>query len=296
MKKKILSPILELSFAAGIMVILTLPLLVNAQDHKEFKVNINNSDTIVNGKNIKELSASDRKDALKKLDELNDHIVITMKDEGDISTMVKRIDGKKGSVYIYKNGTLEGKPLAKTYSLSIDSTGDKDIAIIANGSARSSIAPRIAYGLRSESYSDNNMPNGRGMVYSFNTSNRRNSQNFSYSNTDNDGINTHINFSVGDASAEKTKKISGSEKTDLSLQDLNIVPSFSTGKTTLSFALTNKAAADVQFKDSDGTVLWEGKGVAGEFSKSFALPKNGVYYLQVKQGGKLALRKISKEE
>lgn len=296
MKKKILSPILELSFAAGIMVILTLPLLVNAQDHKEFKVNITNSDTIVNGKNIKELSASDRKDAVKKLDELNDHISITMKDDGGINTMVKIIDGKKGSAYIYKNGTLEGKPLANAYSLSIDSSVDKNIAIMANGSVRNSITPRIVYGLRADSYADNSAPHGRGMVYSYNSMSRKNSQNFSYSNTDNDGISTHINFSVGDASAEKTKKISGSEKTDLAIQDLNIAPSFSTGKTTLTFTLANKAAADVQFKDSEGVVLWEGKTTGSEFSKSFVLPKNGIYYLQVKQGGKLALRRISKEE
>jgi len=296
MKKKISSPILELSFAAGIMVILALPLLVNAQDHKEFKVNINNADTIINGKNIKELSASDRKDALKKLDELNDHISITMtQDNGDSGTMLKSVNGKT-NLYVYKEGVLERSPVTKSYSLSIDSTGDRNIAITANGSARSSIAPHIAYSLRADSYSDRSAPDGRGIIYSYNSSNRKNTQNFSYSNTDNDGISTHINFSVGDAGAEKAKKISGSEKTDLTIQDLNIVPSFSTGKTTLSFTLASKAAADVQFKDNEGIVLWEGKTTGSEFSKSFTLPKNGVYYLQVKQGGKLALRRINKEE
>jgi len=126
--------------------------------------------------------------------------------------------------------------------------------------------------------------------------NRKNTQNFSYSNIDNDGISTHVNFRVGDASSENLKKITGAEKADLEIQDLNLVPQFSTGKTMLSFSLTTKTTADVTFKDSDGTVLWSGKTTGGEFSKGFQLPKNGVYYLQVKQAGKLALRKIVKEE
>lgn len=300
MKKKISSPILELSFAAGIMVILALPLLVNAQDRKEFKVNINNSDTIVNGKNIKDLSATDRKDALKKLDELNDHISITMKDEGgDMvkrDVQIKRLNGKNMIVTIDRNGSMNDMaPMANAYSLRVDSTGN-NVAVIADGTIRNDIKPRIVYDRRSELLLDDKEARGRGMVYTYNNSSRKNSQNFSYSNTDKDGISTRINFSVGDASAEKAKKISGSEKNDLNVQDLNLMPSFSTGKTTLSFTLADKAPADVQFKDSDGTVLWEGKTTASAFSKSFVLPKNGVYYLQVKQAGKLALRRISKEE
>jgi hypothetical protein len=299
MKKKISSPILELSFAAGIIVILALPLLVNAQDRKEFKVNINNSDTIVNGKNIKDLSAADRKDALKKLDELNDHISITMKADGDEivtrSLLVKRKNGKNAVVTINGNDIVNDMaPIASAYSLAVDSIGS-DVAVIANGSIRNSIKPRIAYSLRSDAFSDDNGSHNGGVIYTYGSS-RKNTQNFSYSNTDKDGINTHINFNVSDASAEKAKKISGTEKTDLNIEDLNLVPSFSTGKTTLSFTLASKAAAGVQFKDSEGIVLWEGKTTGSEFSKSFTLPKNGIYYLQVKQGGKLALRRISKEE
>lgn len=293
MKKKLSAPFLELSFAAGIMVILTLPLLVNAQDHKEFKVNINNSDTIVNGKNIKELPAAERKDAVKKLNELNDHISITMKDGSDDVVVLNQKAGKN-NVYLYRNGAMAGNiaPMAKAYSLTIDST-DNGMTVMSNIGKDEPIS-MPAMRLRS-SY---NAAEGHnlGALFSYSGRSRRNTQSFSYSNTDKDGISTHINFSIGDASAETTKKISGSEKAALTIQDLNMVPSFSTGKTTLSFSLANKAAADVQFKDSEGTLLWEGKTSGNDFSKSFILPKNGVYYLQVKQAGKLALRKITKEE
>lgn len=292
MKKKLSSPILELSFAAGIMLILALPLLVNAQEHKEFKVNINNGDTIVNGKNIKDLPAADRKDALKKLSELNNHISITMKDGDDEAVVLDKKAGKN-NVYLYRDRTgADMAPLAKTYNLTMDSTG-KDMVITSNiDKDELTVLP----GTRLRSSFNTAEGHGLSTLFSYNSRARKNTQNFSYANTDKDGISTHVNFSISDAGAEGIKKISGAEKADLTVQDLNLIPSFSTGKTTLSFSLASKAAADVQFKDSEGTVLWKGTTTGADFSKSFVLPKNGVYYLQVKQAGKLALRKIIKEE
>ncbi|WP_448701092.1 hypothetical protein ACFGVR_03225 [Mucilaginibacter sp. AW1-3] len=292
MKKNSISPILELSFAAGIMLILALPFAVKAQDHKEFMVNINNSDTTINGKNIKDLSAADRKDALKKLSELNDHISITMQDGDGGRILVKRKGGQNSVVTIDRRGANGLTPMANAYSMTLDSTG-KEMVIANMVRGDGDMAPKIAQGF---SLSRTMGGNGRGYSTLIMSGGRKNSQNFSYSNTDKDGISTHINFTVSDASAEKVKKIAGTETTDLNIQDLNIAQSFSTGKTTLSFTLANKAAADVQFKDSEGAVLWEGKATGAEFKKSFVLPKNGVYYLQVKQAGKLALRKITKEE
>ncbi|OCX50996.1 hypothetical protein BEL04_19955 [Mucilaginibacter sp. PPCGB 2223] len=291
MKKNNIPPILELTFAAGVMIILSLPLFVKAQDHKEFSVSINNKDTIVNGKNIKDLSAADRTDALKKLNELNDRISFTTKDSGDNMITLKQKDGTS-KVYVYGNGITVGDippmPPMTAYNLSID-TADRGM-IIADNVIKSDFKTLAGSKLRTSV-----LANGRGLSSVFLSGGRKNSQSFSYSNTDNDGINTHINFNVSDASAEKIKKISGAEKADLNIQDLSIVPSFSTGKTTLIFNLPAKGA-EVQFKDSEGNVLWTEKITGNEFSKSFALPKNGVYYLQVKQAGKVALRRIAKEE
>jgi len=289
MKKNRVSPIFEIAFAAGIMIILSLPIFVKAQDHKEFRVNINNSDTIVNGKNIKELSANERKDALKKINDLNDHITFTTKDGGGDLVLFKdqQKDGKN-KVFIYRDD-VKGDMPAMAYNLSVDSA-DRNI-VIADNMEKLAKVPARAYSLRSAAgFGDGVRVN---TMYSF--GGRKNTQSFSYSNTDNEGINTHINFNVSDASAEKMKKISGVEKTDLNLQDLNIAQSFASGKTTISFSLPGKGA-EVQFKDSEGTVLWSEKTAGNGFSKSFVLPKNGVYYLQVKQAGKLALRWVAKEE
>jgi len=286
MKTTRLSPSLELAFAFGVMVILTLPVLVNAQDNKEFKVNINNADTTVNGKNIKELSASERQDALKKINQLNDRITITNKSDAGGVVVYKSAGGSNNDEIVEQFG--KGQPTAMTYSLG---SGDGKTYTLRSKSGDGAIS------YSRSSSSSNSEPRIASNIYSYlSRGSNKNTQNFSYSNTDNDGISTHVNFRVADAGAETMKKIAGTEKADLEIHDLNLVPAFSTGKTMLSFSLTAKTVADVEFKNSDGTVLWSAKTSGEEFTKSFELPKNGVYYLQVKQAGKLALRRITKEE
>ncbi len=123
----------------------------------------------------------------------------------------------------------------------------------------------------------------------------RNSQVFNYSNTDNDGISTNISFRVTEPSKEKLKRIAGTDKAGLAINDLNLTPEFSTGKTNLSFSLPAKTIADVKFTDTAGNVLWADNATTGSFSKKISLPLNGVYYLQVKQGASVAVKKIVKE-
>ena len=82
----------------------------------------------------------------------------------------------------------------------------------------------------------------------------------------------------------------------LDIQDLTLAPEFSAGKTVLMFSLLAKTPAEVMLKDSKGNVLWTDKTVNGNFSKTFPLGLNGVYYLRVKQGGKLEVKKIFKEQ
>jgi hypothetical protein len=124
----------------------------------------------------------------------------------------------------------------------------------------------------------------------------RNVQRFDYTNTGNDGISTHTSFRVSDASPEKTKNITGSEKAELELRDLNLVPEFSSGKILLLFNLSAKTLAEVKLTDSEGKLLWSEKAINGSFSKSFPLGLNGVYFLQVKQGSKVALKRVVKED
>jgi hypothetical protein len=124
----------------------------------------------------------------------------------------------------------------------------------------------------------------------------RNVQRFDYTNTGNDGISTHTSFRVSDASPEKVKNVTGAEKAELELRDLNLVPEFSSGKTLLMFNLASKIAAEVKFTDSEGKLIWSEKMANGEFSRSFPLGLNGVYFLQVKQGSKVALKRVVKED
>jgi hypothetical protein len=121
-------------------------------------------------------------------------------------------------------------------------------------------------------------------------------QRFDYTNTGNDGISTHTSFRVNDASPEKLKSTTSNEKAELQIKDLNLVPEFSSGKTLLMFGLASKSVAEVKFSDNEGKLIWSEKAQNGSFSKSFPLGLNGVYLLQIKQGSKVALKRIVKEE
>jgi len=125
---------------------------------------------------------------------------------------------------------------------------------------------------------------------------RRNTQNFDYVNTDGEGISTHLSFHVSDASNNDLKKISPVEGGKLEITDLNIVPQFTSGKILLLFNLPAKSIADVKLSDSQGKLIWNEKATGGNFTKTFALGLNGVYYLQVKQGSNVAVKRIVKEE
>ena len=92
------------------------------------------------------------------------------------------------------------------------------------------------------------------------------------------------------------KRLSGSEKATLELGDLTLTPEFSSGKTMLMFSLPAKENADVKLTNSDGKILWSSKTAAGAFSKNFIMPVNGIYYLIVKQGANIAVKKLVKEQ
>src|ERR1700744_2062914 len=97
LKLRLIKPGFEVIFALSIMAVIGLPPLVFAQNIKDVEIKITNGDTLVNGKNIKDLSEADRKDALKDIDKLgrmgdhpllkrqsfNQHIIIGKNGAGD---------------------------------------------------------------------------------------------------------------------------------------------------------------------------------------------------------------------
>jgi hypothetical protein len=292
-------PGFELIFALSLVVIMALPPLVFAQGTKNMEIKITNGDTVINGKNIKDLSADERKQALKDIDNL-----------GALRPI--QGNGHLGRQHLFlKNGRLpdsskrfewhdfkDGDPMAKEFHYN-DSTGHtfkfrmkrpngKDSVFTFN--YRMNGGPDEFFNDNEHNFNFHMRRPGEG----FNR--RRNVQNFEYSNTGNDGITTHVSFRVNDPSPEKTKELTGSEKAGLDLKDLNVVPEFSSGKTLLIFSLASPGIAEVKLTDNEGKLIWSDKATNGHFSKSFGLGLNGVYFLQVKQAGKVALKRIVKEE
>lgn len=128
---------------------------------------------------------------------------------------------------------------------------------------------------------------------------RNNSQSFSYSNTDKNGITTRMNIRVSDLGKDDLKKITGNEAPSaLAVEDLTLFPNFSSGKMTLSFNLSGKGSTKVKILDSDKKTVYsdEPTNFSGNYLKQISLPKNGIYYLTVNQNGKWFAKKIVKEQ
>jgi len=296
MKTHWTKPGFELIFALSIICIMALPLLVFAQGNKNMDITIINGDTTINGKNIKDLSIEERKQALKDIDNLSgpensgrQRIVIKKRSLTDTSVknMVYRHrffnhdDDMAGNHRFYNDSTKHTFKFKMRKPDGADSTFTFNYRM--NGDP--------------EDFFDEPMRNFNFHMREPGESfHRRNVQRFDYTNTGNDGINTHTSFRVSDASPEKIKKMTGNEKAELEIRDLNLVPEFSSGKTLLMFNLTSKTAAEVKFTDSEGKLLWSEKAINGRFSKSYPLGLNGIYFLEVKQGGKVALKRIVKED
>jgi hypothetical protein len=271
MKKFLLKPGFEFIFSLSLIVILGLPPVLLAQNQKGMEIKIENGDTIINGRNIKELSAKDRQSALRDINNIKSEPVISP-------------DGRK-----------DGKHRTVTTTIVVkDSLGNiVDVKPLMRPGADSKFA--LSYRMHDGS-PDKMLFEGRGFSPPLMRFDRRNSQWFDYVNTDNDGISTHVSFRVGDASNDDLKKISAVQGSKFEIKDMNLVPQFTTGKTLLMFTLPAKSAAEVKLTDTEGKLIWSEKAIGGSFTKSFVLGLNGIYYLQVKQGSGVAIKKIVKEE
>ena len=293
--KNIIKPGFEFIFSAALIAILGLPPLVLAQTQKSIEIQIVNGDTTVNGKDIKKLTATERKDALAEINNLP-QTPIPPAAPGRANakvTIKKSINGTgNNDAIIERSITRDGQPAMAD----LDSS-QKNVRIRLKKLKGADSVQAFTYRF------DNDLPpmDMEINTFKFNRDNKsltlheRNAQSFHYTNTDNDGISTNISFRVSDAAKDKAKRIAGTENADLAVNDLNLVPEFSTGKTTLSFNLGAKTTADVKLTDTKGTLLWADKVTAGNFSKKITLPLNGVYYLVVKQAAGVAVKKIVKE-
>jgi hypothetical protein len=305
MKKSLSKPGFECVFALSLMAIIGLPPLVFGQNKKDdivkkrIEIKINDGDTVVNGKNIKELSGKEREEALNHIISPNgERFSLAIPDGRTRQLIIKRKGGKAD-----KNATIEqsfdingGEMRVFADGADFNTDSNDNIANVHISKFRG--VPDATFSIQADEPVLAAQPVMSRFTFArpFESMGGRNTQSFNYNSTDNEGISTHVSYRVNDAPKEKLSSIAGTEKAVLELKDISLSPEFSTGKTILNFNLPAKTAADVQFKDSQGKILWTDKVVNGAFSKTFSLGLNGAYYLQVKQGGNIALKRIVKED
>lgn len=300
MKNLLKKPGFEFIFSMALVAILALPPVLLAQNktQKDMEIRIENGDTTVNGKNIKSLSAEDRQNALTDINNLR----------GNMDD--KQLNGH-GNYFFKRIDTAGGKTMRMEFRKREMENGDgpmmsrhfrKDTMTVMTRRGKMGDGNKkmfFSYQYDNEN-PDDVRPGERGFnrmpMREMRRHERRNTQNFDYENTNNDGVVTHLTFHVSEASDDDLKRMEYVEGPKFDIKDLNIAPQFSSGKILLTFNLATKAPAVVKLSDSEGKALWTEKTTTGAFSKSFALGLNGVYYLQVKQGKNIALKRIMKEE
>jgi hypothetical protein len=283
MKKRIIKPGFEFIFSLSLIAIFGLPLMVFAQNQRDEQITIVNGDTTINGRNIKDLSAKDRREALKDIANIG---------------MIKPDGGRHRDIIIDKQGP-------GSYFFTESDPGDVKVMTFNRKRMGKDSTMTFNYRLNNEP-----MHKGGDMDFRMNRPdapmgmgfNRRNTQRFTYSTTDKDGISTHVSFtvsepsgSIGHMGGHHLDNTDNPQLDMLDIKDLNLVPQFSEGKTVLMFTLPAKAVAEVQFKDDQGNLIWSEKTTGSSFTKSFSMGLNGVYYLRVEQSGKLAVKKITRE-
>ncbi len=292
MKNLPLKPGFEFVFALSLLVILGLPPVLLAQNQKDLEIKIENGDTTVNGKNIKELSATERQAALKDISHINAEPAVTLEGRKDGDVRRKIIIKRDGGGYDKQRTVITQDMVMR------DTLGN--VVDVKPGKHRSA---DLRYAFKERM--DDESPGRRELEdHGFNAPlrsplmrfDRRNSQRFDYVNTDNDGISTHVSYRISEASNDDLKKMPHVEGPKFEVKDLNLVPEFTSGKTLLMFNLLSKTTAEVKLTDSEGKLMWSEKATGGSFSKSFVLGLNGIYYLQINQGNSVAVKRIVKEE
>jgi hypothetical protein len=274
---------------------------------KSTTIIITRGDTVINGKHIDKLSQEEKEELLKDFPGLKDGKIAiggtgilldgNMPDvvkrgmsrrffpfEGD-SAMVKFFDFDHDSAMV----RFFGKGPGDFFSFSGDSLFFKrmkiDSLLSANGMRLHRARPGYIDRDRDAAVSGDDR-------YS-----ARNSQSFTYSNTDKNGISTRMTFRVSDASKEDMEKTGPGGTAALPVDDLSFVPSFSTGNVTVSFSVATKGVTEVKLLDADFKPVFSEKllNFSGSFSKQASLTKNGVYFLRISQGGKTTVKKVVKQ-
>jgi len=275
MKKHYLKHGFEVIFSLSLMAILALPAIVFAQNQKDLEITIQNGDTTVNGKKIKDLSSDERQAALNDINRL--------KGGFDDDSHQNRFYFRQGP------GSRRREIITESQTMGLRDSAGRQLHIRKRFNGDMSNGPRERI---IEDHVVLTPPPPADGWEAGRRFGRRNVQSFNYSTTGADGIPTHVSFHVSDVSDEETAK---TEKGALEVTDLALVPQFSTGKTLLMFTLAGKGIAEVSLTDSEDKQLWSEKATSSNFRTAFVFPFNGIYFLHIKQGGKTLTKRIVKD-
>ena len=302
MKTLSTKPGFEAIFTLSLIAVLCLPLLVAAQTQKNMRVEIVNGDTTINGKNIKKMSAQERKDALDEMYNIGNLTIFQDGTNSQSRIIVKKRKGndRQDDVLIERNGTF-GDGMAFGNGNRFTDSANK-IVLLRKLTKLNDTDSVFAFNFRMNDEAPLRLKFDRDLRFNRRGERplrmrfaNRNTQNFDFENSDRDGITTHTHFTVTDETLnDKTKPLKDFDKSYLYLRDLSISPEFSTGKINLSFNLPEKTIGEVTMWDYD-VVIWKEKITNGVFNKKICWPMNGAYTLTVKQGANSVTKRIVKE-
>jgi hypothetical protein len=277
----------------------------SAQPKKSKSIIITEKDTIVNGKRLSEADNSERlklrkglKDVLIPAPPLHDRLMVRpdLGLRGEIVTITGddtlRLNGRKlnpGMRFRFRGDTsmiaMKADSLA-SFHKRFDALND-EIWMEPQGDISIRI-PNAMQDLRELRF---NNP-GRDFRR------KPNSQMFSFDYIDKDGISNAVNISVTEVpKVQFPKALADQSATEsLNVQDLTLFPNFNSGKMTLALSVRTKGNTTIRLFDSSSNTVFSDQFGSGDYLKQINMLKNGIYFLQVKQGKASFVRRIVKDQ
>ena len=312
MKRYLINPhLLLMGFFVLIIVGSSLSLRAQVERKIVRSIIITNGDTIVNGQKLSEANKEDRTRLRKELKEMgeedgtSENRVIIRKNKGKEPLILNWNENADGEMKIDpKNGKMEES--SRFYfdekNMNLDS--------LLNGfnfkidGLDSNLRKRIITMHRNF---DSDEPRSGGRMIPDRpaprspmpeSEQRRNSSSFSYNHIDQDGIQSKMNIRISDIEKENLEKITGSKESisNLKVEDLTVFPNFSNGKMGLSFNLSMRSPLKIKILNSEFKQVFtdEVSNFNENYTKQISLPKNGMYYIAIKQNNNWFLRKLIK--
>lgn len=272
-----------------------------SQEKKQINttIKIMNGDTIINGKNLKDVTPEEGVTLKKnmKLDpsKVDSRISLASPHINKRIRVIK--DGDTFKVDSSRSSNLDfGSNVS--YLTMIDDNIKNNFIKSKNGKT---IPSKIDWEKANRDY---HLP--KAYSYSFKNSTEpnyieksytKNSRNFSFTNIDNDGYSTSINLTILNATEQNIKDffdIDLINSDNLDVRNLTFYPNFENGKININFD-TDAKKISLRILDNNGNEVFKDfTAVNLTYNKLLDLFKNGIYYLEIKSGNQSFIKKLIK--